>query len=100
MIRKPEAEEVWKNNIEAGGRRGGRESPKASERALRRRTHPIHPPDSNIPPTGNMSHSAMMVTPTMLLHTVIGDDGETPRSCTRWTRRRAGVWGVARPLAL
>jgi glucose dehydrogenase len=31
-----------------------------------------------IPPTGNLGHSAMMVTPTMLLHTAIGDDGETP----------------------
>ncbi len=31
----------------------------------------------DIPPTGNLNHSAMMVTPTMLLHTAIGDDGET-----------------------
>ena len=32
----------------------------------------------DIPPTGNINHSALMVTPTMLLHTAIGDDGETP----------------------
>jgi quinoprotein glucose dehydrogenase len=32
----------------------------------------------DIPATGNMGHSAMMVTPTMLLHTAIGDDGATP----------------------
>ena len=32
----------------------------------------------DIPPTGNLGHSAMMVTPTMLLHTAIGDDGSTP----------------------
>jgi quinoprotein glucose dehydrogenase len=32
----------------------------------------------DIPPTGNIGHSAMMVTPTMLLHTATGDDGETP----------------------
>ena len=32
----------------------------------------------DIPPTGNLNHSAMMVTPDMLLHTAIGDDGETP----------------------
>ena len=32
----------------------------------------------DIPPTGNLNHSAMMVTPTMLLHTAIGEDGETP----------------------
>ena len=32
----------------------------------------------DIPPTGNVGHSAMMVTPTMLLHTARGDDGETP----------------------
>ena len=31
-----------------------------------------------IPPTGNINHSALMITPTMLLHTAIGDDGETP----------------------
>ncbi len=31
-----------------------------------------------IPPTGNLNHSAMMVIPDMLLHTAIGDDGETP----------------------
>ncbi|HSH75610.1 MAG TPA: PQQ-binding-like beta-propeller repeat protein [Longimicrobiales bacterium] len=31
-----------------------------------------------IPPTGMLGHSAMMVTPSMLLHTAIGDDGETP----------------------
>ena len=32
----------------------------------------------DIPPTGNINHSALMITPTMLLHTAIGDDGETP----------------------
>ena len=32
----------------------------------------------DIPPTGNLNHSAMMVTPDVLLHTAIGDDGETP----------------------
>ena len=32
----------------------------------------------DIPPTGNLNHSAMMVTPDMLLHTATGDDGETP----------------------
>ncbi len=32
----------------------------------------------DIPPTGNLTHSAMLVTPTMLLHTAIGDDGTTP----------------------
>ena len=32
----------------------------------------------DIPPTGNLNHSAMMVTPSMLLHTAIGDDGQTP----------------------
>ncbi len=32
----------------------------------------------DIPPTGNINHSAMMVTPEMLLHTAIGDDGQTP----------------------
>ena len=32
----------------------------------------------DIPATGNLGHSAMMVTPDMLLHTAIGDDGETP----------------------
>ena len=31
-----------------------------------------------IPPTGNINHSALMVTPSMLLHTAIGDDGQTP----------------------
>ena len=32
----------------------------------------------DVPPTGNLRHSAMMVTPDMLLHTALGDDGETP----------------------
>ena len=32
----------------------------------------------DIPPTGNLTHSAMLVMPTMLLHTAIGDDGTTP----------------------
>ncbi|HJO11853.1 MAG: PQQ-binding-like beta-propeller repeat protein [Gammaproteobacteria bacterium] len=32
----------------------------------------------DIPPTGNINHSALMVTPSMLLHTAIGDDGATP----------------------
>lgn len=32
----------------------------------------------DIPPTGNINHSALMVTPGMLLHTAIGDDGVTP----------------------
>jgi len=32
----------------------------------------------DIPPTGNINHSALMVTPDMLLHTAIGDDGQTP----------------------
>jgi quinoprotein glucose dehydrogenase len=32
----------------------------------------------DIPPTGNINHSALMVTPGMLLHTAIGDDGQTP----------------------
>lgn len=32
----------------------------------------------DIPPTGNINHSALMVTPGMLLHTAIGDDGRTP----------------------
>ncbi|HIF86039.1 MAG TPA: hypothetical protein EYQ30_04320 [Gammaproteobacteria bacterium] len=32
----------------------------------------------DIPPTGNINHSALMVTPDMLLHTAIGDDGVTP----------------------
>jgi len=32
----------------------------------------------DIPPTGNLNHSALMVTPSMLLHTAIGDDGQTP----------------------
>ena len=32
----------------------------------------------DIPPTGNINHTALMITPTMLLHTAIGDDGETP----------------------
>lgn len=32
----------------------------------------------DIPPTGNINHSALMVTPEMLLHTAIGDDGQTP----------------------
>lgn len=32
----------------------------------------------DIPPTGNIGHSALMVMPDMLLHTAIGDDGVTP----------------------
>ena len=32
----------------------------------------------DIPPTGQLTHSAMMVTPSLLLHTAIGDDGTTP----------------------
>lgn len=32
----------------------------------------------DIPPTGNIGHSALMVLPDMLLHTAIGDDGITP----------------------
>ena len=31
----------------------------------------------DIPPTGNLTHSAMMVTPSLLFHTARGDDGTT-----------------------
>ena len=31
-----------------------------------------------IPPTGNVTHAAMLVTPTLLLHTALGEDGRTP----------------------
>ena len=33
----------------------------------------------DIPTTGNVTHSALMVTPGMLLHTALGDDGATPQ---------------------
>ncbi len=32
----------------------------------------------DIPPTGNVTHAAMLVTPTLLLQTARGDDGRTP----------------------
>ena len=40
-------------------------------------THPAQQGLDN-PHTGTINHSTLMVTPTMLLHTAIGDDGETP----------------------
>ena len=51
----------------------------------------------DIPPTGNLNHSAMMVTPDMLLHTAIGDDGETPFlfAVDKGTGRRIG--GIETP---
>ena len=33
---------------------------------------------NDIPPTGNLTQGAMPATPTLLLHTALGDDGGTP----------------------